>query len=250
MRIPLGKGVPVATPKHFLNNEKYPPIGLMILTEYMADAVKNLTNITSRLQPRVKPYIITYRNKNLTLLYPFFGAPATIFTLEIAIAGGLRHLLALGEAGAIHPSVKIGDYIIPKWGVREEGTSYHYRPPEYSPIIDNNLQTLISQTLRKLGGRVHEGGVWSIDAIFRETRDKIKAYSAKGILCVDMEATALMTVADYRGIELAMVLVASDELYHSKWIRGWGTEKLKKAEYRSVEAALNTITKYTPKQTP
>lgn len=246
----LGKGSPVVEPKHFLSDEKYPSRGLMILTEYMAEAVKRLTNIKRPLKPRVKPYIITYRNENLTLLYPYYGAPATIFTLEIAIAGGLRHLIALGEAAAIHPSIKIGDYIVPKWGIREEGTSYHYKPPEYRPTIDNTLQSHISQSLRELGGRVHEGGVWSIDAIFRETRDKIEAYSSKGILCVDMEATALMTVADYRGIELAIVLVASDELYHSEWITGWGTDKLKKAEYKIVEAALNTITKYAPKQAP
>jgi len=244
--ISLGKGDPIATPKHFLNNEKYPSKGLMIFTEYMAEAVKKLANIEGSLQPHFKPYQITYKNEDLTLLYPFFGAPATIFMLEIAIAGGLKHLIVIGEAGGIHPSVKIGDYVLPKWGLREEGTSYHYKPPEYQPTIDNTLQTLLSETLRKLGVPIHEGGVWSIDAIFRETQDKIRAYSANGILCVDMEATALMTVADYRGIELALVLVITDELYHNKWVRGWGTNKLKNAEYKAVETALETITQHSP----
>jgi|GEM_PF-6795755 len=51
------------------------------------------------------------------------------------------------------------------------------------------------------------------DAIFRETEDKVEEYAKRGILGVKMESSALMTIASFRGVELAVALAVSDELY-------------------------------------
>ena len=64
-----------------------------------------------------------------------------------------------------------------------------------------------------------------------------------GVYGVEMEATALMTVARYRGVNLALILAISDELYGTKWQPGFKTRKLRKAELISIKAALNAIAK-------
>lgn len=244
MFIEVGSGKPMLSPEKFLDGKSYPDKGIMIFTKNMANAVRELTNLNYDLKQSNKPYKIKYLDDEITLLYPFFGAPATIVAFEIASAYGLTKMIAVGEAGAIHPKVKITDYILPRWGVREEGTSYHYMPIQYTPRINNKLHETLLNNLRREGYRVHVGSVWTTDAIFRETTDKIEKYRDIRVLCVDMESTALMSVAEYRSVEIAILLVASDELYHDIWVSGWETEKLKEAEYNAVETVLNTIAKY------
>lgn len=66
--------------------------------------------------------------------------------------------------------------------------------------------------------------------MFRETKDKIKEYSKNGIVAVDMECTALMSIAMYRNIDFTAVLAISDELWGEEWETGWGGNELKKAK--------------------
>lgn len=242
MFIEVGEGEPIVSPKYFVGDEAFPENGIIIFTEYMVDAIKELADYSHDLKHSNKPYKIKYLGNDLMLLRPFYGAPATIVAFELAIAYGLKRAIIVGEAGAINPELKITDYVLPIWGIREEGTSYHYMSKNYIPRVENNLYKVLLNNLREKGYNVYSGGVWSIDAIFRETRDKVERYSGMGVLCVDMESTALMSIADYRGVEIAILLVISDELYHSRWISGWGTEKLKEAEYHAVKTALDTIT--------
>jgi len=61
-------------------------------------------------------------------LSEYIGAPATIMALELMIALGLRRCIVIGYAGAINPRLRMTDILLPTWGIREEGTSYHYFP--------------------------------------------------------------------------------------------------------------------------
>ncbi len=189
-----------------------------------------------------------YGGEEVFLTLPYFGAPAATAALEVLIAGGGKTFIMVGEAGAINPVLRIGDILVPTWGLREEGTSYHYMPPDYVPRPDAKLARTLFHEVKRVKGRkkirVLRGGIWSTDAIFRETTDKIVEYSKMGILGVDMEATALMTVAAYRKVRLAVVAAISDELYGKQWNPGFGTRKLKRTEKIIVEAALKAITKH------
>ena len=241
MCIVPGSGGLIATPDQLVRGIDIPELGILIFTEYMAEAVGELADVDAELRPSNKPYRIKYDGVELGLIYPFYGAPATIFALELAIASGLRRFIAVGEAGSIHPEVGIGDYVLPDWGVREEGTSYHYMPPDYVPRVDNKVFRGLRERLDGRGLKYHVGGVWSTDAVFRETVDKVRRYSSQGVLCVDMESTALMAVSEYHGVEMAILLVISDELHSGRWVRGWGSGLLKEAEYMAVEICLETI---------
>jgi purine-nucleoside phosphorylase len=61
------------------------------------------------------------------------------------------------------------------------------------------------------------GATWTIDAYYRETRDKLEARVAEGCLTVEMEAAALFAVAAFRGVTLGQVLYAGDDLSGEAW---------------------------------
>ena len=71
------------------------------------------------------------------------------------------------------------------------------------------------------------GEIWTTDAIYRETPEKVRRYQEEGVLAVEMESAALLTVAAYRSVSLAGLLVVSDELSDLKWRPGFSNPVLK-----------------------
>lgn len=65
------------------------------------------------------------------------GAPRSVSLAEPLFGGGVKTMLALGATGSLQPSIRIGDYMVPTSAIREEGTSFHYMPPDYEAIADN-----------------------------------------------------------------------------------------------------------------
>ena len=62
-----------------------------------------------------------------------------------------------------------------------------------------------------------QGAIWTTDAVYRETRDKVANYASQGIKAVDMEYAALKAVAGFRHVSFAAVMLVSDELFHQEW---------------------------------
>jgi len=248
-----GKGKPIIDPferikarKARVPCEKF----VFILAEYPFKVAKNLLEDIEEVKlyaPVLDSMKGLFNGVEVCVVKPYFSAPPSVAALELLIAAGAKKFIVVGEAGAIHPLLRIGDVLIPTWGVREEGTSYHYMPPDYTPKPSFKLVHVLEEEVRRIKGRrrikILRGGIWTTDAIFRETKNKVEEYSKMGVLGVEMEATALMTVAEYRKVDLAVVLSISDELYGKEWRPGFKTRKLKRTERIIVKAALNAITK-------
>ena len=153
--------------------------------------------------------------------------------------------MVLGKCGAVSPSVRVYDVVVPTWGVREEGTSYHYLPPAVTPEPSRALTSLLAARLRHalqgLGVRLHLGGIWSTDAIFRETQDKVERYASMGVLCVDMESAALMAVAAYRGLEIALAHTVTDEPHTPRWRMYEDPGRMARVEEAVARAALEAL---------
>ena len=232
---------PISEPSFFSRDMDLPEDAILFFTEYVKKEVEDRLLGGKDIVPRVKPYVGRYKGLEIALIYPCFGAPATVMAIEIAIAAGVKRIYMLGEAGAIHSSLHIGDYFIPTWGYREEGTSFHYIPEGNRIVYESSLSRGFMDFLTGKGVEYHVGGIWCIDAIFRETIDKISYYSSLGVKCVDMESTAVMAVSIYRGVESTIFLTISDELYGGSWKTGWGSKSLINREVESLNLVLEYI---------
>jgi nucleoside phosphorylase len=66
------------------------------------------------------------------------------------------------------------------------------------------------------------GKTWTTDAPYRETRARIKRRRDEGCVAVEMEAAAMMAVAQFRNVPFAQILYAGDDLSGAEWDnRGW-----------------------------
>lgn len=155
---------------------------------------------------------------------PCIGAPAAGMLMETLIACGVKEIIMIGLAGTISGSCAIGDLVVPTWGVREEGTSYHYLPADRKARPSEDMVGRLRRALSGVGCR--EGGVWTTDAPYRETMDKARRYSDKGVLAVDMECTAMMAIAEYRHASFAAVLAVTDILSETGWEQGFDSERV------------------------
>ncbi len=161
------------------------------------------------------------RHAGLSLAGPMVGAPYAVMVAETLIAWGARSLIFLGWCGAIAETVAIGDLVLPTSAFIDEGTSRHYLPEPRESRASSSLAREISDGCAAEKISVHSGAVWTTDAPYRETPDKVLDHRRRGALAVEMEVSALFSVAAFRCVEAAALLVVSDDLSALTWTPGF-----------------------------
>jgi uridine phosphorylase len=159
-------------------------------------------------------------SRTIGLAGPAVGAPQAVMILEKLIALGARRVIFLGWTGSLNPALSPGDLILPDEAISEEGTSRHYSN-EMRSKPSSSLLRVITAALKEKSLAFKQGPVWSTDAPYRETIDKVKAFQSQGVLGVDMETSAIFTVSAFRGIEAAALLIVSDDLSKMTWRHGF-----------------------------
>ena len=177
----------------------------------------------------------------VALCHPGVGAPLAAALLEELIALGCRKFVVCGGAGVLAKDVAMGELLVVTSAVRDEGTSYHYLPPDREVRATQQAVRAIESTLseKKIDYRLAK--TWTTDAIYRETRDRVALRKSEGCLAVEMEAAALFAVAQFRQVALGQILYSGDDLSGDKWeSRGWSkqAELRRKLIFLAAEACL------------
>ena len=176
---------------------------------------------------------------NFSLTGPMIGAPYAVMILESLIALGAREFVFLGWCGALSPDTNIGDIILPTSAFIEEGTSKHYLlPRSYKSRPSLNLQEKVRKALKLCQVKFQEGPIWTTDAIYRETGQKVRFYQEKKALAVEMEVSALFSVANYHKVHMGAILIVSDDLSSLKWKKGFTDERFKKSRKKAIEGII------------
>ena len=140
------------------------------------------------------------------------GSPTAATIMDLLTAISPKAVLFLGKCGGLKKRNKIGDLILPIAGIRGEGTSNDYFPPEVPALPAFALQKAISTTIRDYGvdywtGTVYTTNrrVWEHDEQFKEYLQKIRAYA------IDMETATIFSVGFYNKIPTGALLLVSDQ---------------------------------------
>ena len=184
-------------------------------------------------------YVDPRRNGGVSLTGPMIGAPYAVMILETLIAWGARKFIFLGWCGGISEQVKTGDIIIPTAAIIDEGTSRHYLPETRQSIPSQKIAGNIKAMFREHDVLFHEGPIWTTDAVYRETRDQVQTFQDQGVQAVEMETSAVFTVAKYRSVEAAAILVVSDELSGSDWKPGFKQKRFKQGRTSACRMVSN-----------
>ncbi len=155
--------------------------------------------------------------QRLAVFHPGVGAPLAAGFLEEAIALGCKRFVAVGGAGALVPELVLGHAVIVESALRDEGTSFHYLPASRTVDADPAGVAALRAVLDEAQAPYLVGRSWTTDGFYRETRGKVDSRRNEGCLTVEMEASAFMAVARFRGVGFAQLLYAGDSLAGESW---------------------------------
>ena len=168
---------------------------------------------------------------------PSIGAPMAVMTMEKLIALGAKNIILFGWCGAVAKHLTVGKIVLPDSALSGEGTSPYYS----GKLTINPSKTLNAGLDSFLKGKsvdFQNGCVWSTDAIYRENRHDLEQLRAeKNVCAVDMEFSALCSVAMFRQVEFSALLMVSDELWGESWAPGFSSSSFK-AECKRVMTLL------------
>ena len=216
---------------------------VLVSSEQDMNLIRHLCNVLFKKRLMMSHlFKCEFDNSTFTLVGPMIGGPYSAILLEELIASGASQFIFLGWCGAIAPHVFIGDIIIPWMSFIDEGVSKAYlnqpmMPPNASfpdkPFV-NQLTTFFQAAQIPF----QTGSVWSLDAFYRETIEKIKYFQTIGAIAVEMETASLFTISHFRHVKLVSVLLVSDELFSLKWKPGFSHEAFKACQKKAVESIL------------
>lgn len=127
------------------------------------------------------------------------GASFAVLVAEELFASGCQLLISITSAGQICALDNPPYIVLIERALRDEGTSYHYRPPARYSHLAPHLHTLLRRAWDHQHLPLHSGTSWTTDAPFRETASAIAAAQQAGIATVEMEAAALYALAEATG---------------------------------------------------
>jgi len=180
-------------------------------------------------------------NNGACIAGPFIGAPYAVMLLESLIAKGADKIIILGWCGAVTDQLNVGDIILPVKAIVDEGTSQNYmildkKNPFSEP--DLNLTDQLSEHLTSCGVGFQRKTIWTTDAIYRETKKKVAYFRDLGAHAVEMECSALFSVAQYRKVSIAAVLVVSDSVSSNDWDPGFRKKRFILARKAVCESVM------------
>jgi uridine phosphorylase len=162
----------------------------------------------------------------------------------MVIEMGCSKFVALGGAGVLRSDIQRGSLIIPNSALRDEGTSYHYQPASRYIETDPEVVRKLEAVLQKHQMKYLVGRTWTTDAIFRETKRKIRERIAENCLTVELECASFLAAARLRKVKFGQYLEASDDVCGEEWDRREISDEEKmaireKLFWLSVEAVLS-----------
>ncbi len=185
-------------------------------------------------------YVLEENGQQICLVEAPVGAPSAAMLLDCLIACGVKKIISGGSCGVLVP-MEENAFLIPKKALRDEGTSYHYLPPERYVEVSETARAAIRYTLEAHHLPYSEVVTWSTDGYFRETGDLVAYRRSEGCSVVEMECAALAACAQRRGAVWGSLLFTADTLADAEHYdqRGWGRASVEFALRLCMEAVMN-----------
>jgi uridine phosphorylase len=175
----------------------------------------------------------------VAVVHPGVGAPLAAGFVEEMASLGVTTFVACGGAGALVDELALGHVMVVSSALRDEGTSFHYAPASRVIDADPLGVAVMAGVLDEHQVPYFTGRTWTTDAFFRETRSRVERRINEGCAMVDMESSAFIAVARYRGLRFAQVLYAGDSLAGEVWdSRSWVSARTVREDLFRISALV------------
>lgn len=155
-------------------------------------------------------YTGSYRGVPVSVQTTGMGCPSLAIVVEELVELGARTLVRVGTAGIVADGIEPGDLVIADSAVPMDGTTRMYLNGDpYGPAPTFEVTRALADAAASVGG-AHVGLVRTEDAFYATRPEDVSAMAARGILAVEMEASALFLLGRLRGVRTGCILVGSN----------------------------------------
>jgi AMP nucleosidase len=139
------------------------------------------------------------------------GSPAAALVVDLCSFLPIKASLLLGMCAGLRRRYVVGEYLVPVAGIRDEGTSNFYFPPEVPALANFLMQKAVTEVMEREKALYHIGITFTTNMRFWEFNDefvsRLKATKAQAL---DMECATLFTASYKRKFTLGALLLISD----------------------------------------
>ncbi|MBD0851111.1 purine-nucleoside phosphorylase [Maribacter arenosus] len=155
-----------------------------------------------------------YKGKKVSVQGSGMGIPsAMIYYHELINEYGAKNIIRVGSAGSYQKNIKVRDIVLAMAASTTSGiNNSRFINSDYSPTADFDLLLRASLYAHKKGIQIKAGNVLSADEFYEDDRDAYKLWAKYGVLCVEMEAAGLYTIAAKHNVKALAILTISDSL--------------------------------------
>ncbi len=177
-----------------------------------------------------------YKGMPVTVQTTGMGCPSLAIVVEELIQLGARTLVRVGTCGTVASGLAPGDLVVAVSSIPRDGTTATYLHGEpYAPTADFVVTRALVEAAEASGRRPAVGLIQTEDAFYATAPEDVPALATKGVLAVEMEASALFTLGALRGVRTGCALVASNAIGDPRFV---DPEVLNQAVDGMVETAL------------
>jgi uridine phosphorylase len=180
----------------------------------------------------------TYDGTDLTICSTGIGCPSAAIAVEELAAVGVETFVRCGTTGALQEGIEIGDMVVATGAAKNEGTTKRYEAVEYPAVPDYDVLSALVDGAEANGEDVHVGAIASDDAYYAETDEYVADWEDAGILCVEMEAATLFTLARRKGLAAGAICTVDGNLVEGTQKGATDDDELPEKAKDNVERAI------------
>lgn len=182
----------------------------------------------------------TYKGEKISVQGTGMGIPSiSIYVNELISFYGAKKLIRIGSCGSMQESIKLRDIIVAMSASTNSAVNKnHFKGMDFAPTADFALFKKSLKVGENLKLNIKAGGVLTSDVFYNYDPNEWKMWAAFNILAVEMETTALYTLAAKFNVQALSILTVSDSLVNFEETT---SEEREKTFTQMMELALDTI---------
>lgn len=159
-------------------------------------------------------YTGTYKGKKISVQGTGMGVPSiSIYVNELISEYGVKNLMRVGTAGGIQESVKVRDIVLAMSSHTDSAINkIRFNGMDFAPSASFKLLKTAYDVALELDIDPKVGSILTADSFYNDNKEAWKLWSKFGTLAIEMETTALYTLAAKYGVNALTLLTISDHL--------------------------------------
>lgn len=157
----------------------------------------------------------TYKGKRISVQGTGMGLPSiSIYVNELIREYGVKNLIRVGSCGAIQKDIKVRDVILAMTSSTDSNINRNNFPGfDYAPCANFELLQKAYQVGLEQKMPLRVGNVLSADVFYRDSMEMVEKLGNYGVMAVEMETTALYTLAAKYDANALSILTVSDHIF-------------------------------------